>query len=103
MHKTTCVVVTGLNRHDGPVWCVSWAHPKFGNILASSSYDAKVIIWRETNAQWTKLTEHTNHHASGMFLFFHCNYKFRIFVSKAKKGGGWKSKEYFDKGIIFDN
>lgn len=67
-----------LNRHDGAVWCVSWvlppslllssttstepsslpplppltshpqAHPKFGVILASSSYDGRVLIWRST-------------------------------------------------------
>ena len=29
-------------RHDGAVWQVAWAHPKFGNILASCSYDRKV-------------------------------------------------------------
>lgn len=29
-------------RHEGPVWQVAWAHPKFGNILASCSYDRKV-------------------------------------------------------------
>lgn len=28
--------------HDGAVWQVAWAHPKFGNILASCSYDRKV-------------------------------------------------------------
>ncbi|KAF3910210.1 Coronin-2B [Orbilia brochopaga] len=57
-------LVDTLKGHDGPVWCVSWAHPKFGNLLASASYDAKVIIWRETNNQWGKAIEHTNHQAS---------------------------------------
>ncbi|KAB5566661.1 WD domain-containing protein [Coniochaeta sp. 2T2.1] len=36
-----------LKGHEGAVWCVSWAHPKYGNILASAGYDGKVIIWRE--------------------------------------------------------
>ncbi|XP_024360104.1 protein transport protein SEC13 homolog B [Physcomitrium patens] len=36
-----------LAGHEGPVWQVAWAHPKFGSILASCSYDRKVIIWRE--------------------------------------------------------
>ena len=31
-----------LLRHKGPVWEVAWAHPKFGNILASCSYDRTV-------------------------------------------------------------
>ncbi|KAF3197308.1 GTPase-activating protein S13, partial [Orbilia oligospora] len=57
-------LVSTLKGHDGPVWCVAWAHPKYGNILASASYDAKVIIWLENNGQWGKLIEHTNHTAS---------------------------------------
>ena len=31
-----------IGRHEGPVWQVSWAHPMFGNLLASCSYDRKV-------------------------------------------------------------
>ncbi|KAG0642504.1 WD40-repeat-containing domain protein [Tuber brumale] len=53
-----------LRGHDGPVWQVSWAHPKFGTILASASYDGKVIIWQERSGSWSKLFEHANHHAS---------------------------------------
>ena len=30
-----------LKGHEGPVWQVAWANPKFGNILASCSYDRK--------------------------------------------------------------
>ena len=26
---------------------VAWAHPRFGSILASCSYDRKIILWRE--------------------------------------------------------
>ena len=60
-----------LYRHTGPVWQVAWAHPKFGQILASCSYDGKVIIWKEQLGQgpgaggWTKIKEHTLHKASG--------------------------------------
>lgn len=35
-----------LRGHFGPVWQVAWSHPKFGNLLASCSYDRKVIIWK---------------------------------------------------------
>jgi hypothetical protein len=31
----------------GPVWQISWAHPKFGTLLASCSYDGSVIIHKE--------------------------------------------------------
>ena len=58
-----------LFSHEGPVWQVSWAHPKFGTILASASYDARVIIWRDSStspqqSNWSKLFEHTSHTAS---------------------------------------
>jgi protein transport protein SEC13 len=48
-----------LKGHEGPVWQVAWAHPQFGSILASCSYDHKVFIWREgQNAQWSKIYEY---------------------------------------------
>nr|AXS78259.1 Nucleoporin seh1-A [Anisakis simplex] len=34
--------------HGGPVWRVIWAHPEFGQILATCSFDRSVIIWEET-------------------------------------------------------
>lgn len=40
--------VATLTGHEGPVWMVSWAHPRFGNLLASASYDQRAIIWKET-------------------------------------------------------
>ncbi len=60
-----------LGRHTGPVWQVAWAHPKFGHILASCSYDGKVIIWKEqqpASAGWAKIKEHSLHTASGTSL-----------------------------------
>lgn len=56
-------LVADLKGHVGPVWQVAWAHPKFGNILASCSYDRKVIIWKE-NREWVKLYEYCNHDSS---------------------------------------
>jgi len=59
-----------LKGHGGPVWQVAWAHPKYGHILASCSYDGKVLIWKEQQAQgptagsWIKIKEHTLHTAS---------------------------------------
>lgn len=51
--------------HTGPVWQVAWAHPKFGNILASCAYDGKVYIWKEQGATWSPIKEHSLHTASG--------------------------------------
>jgi protein transport protein SEC13 len=35
-----------LSGHQGPVWQVAWAHPKCDSMLASCSYDGRVIIWK---------------------------------------------------------
>ncbi|KAM6499322.1 protein transporter SEC13 [Amanita muscaria] len=57
-----------LKGHTGPVWQVAWAHPKYGHILASCSYDGKVLIWKEQQSTasggWSKVKEHTLHTAS---------------------------------------
>ena len=54
-----------LTGHDGPVWQVSWAHPKFGVILASCSYDGSVIVYKEQPQNvWTKLFENRVHESS---------------------------------------
>lgn len=51
--------VAEIKGHEGPVWEVAWAHPKFGSILASCSYDRKVYIWKETSKNvWVKIFEY---------------------------------------------
>lgn len=42
---------------------MAWAHPKFGNLLASSSYDGRIIIWRD-GPPWTKTFDFGGHNAS---------------------------------------
>ncbi|KAK2101306.1 GTPase-activating protein S13 [Saguinus oedipus] len=42
-------LITDLRGHEGAVWQMAWAHPISSNVLASYSYDRKVIIWREEN------------------------------------------------------
>ncbi|XP_011211710.2 protein SEC13 homolog [Bactrocera dorsalis] len=59
------ILIADLKGHQGPVWQVAWAHPKFGNLLASCSYDRKVIVWKEGAAnEWTKFYEYNNHDSS---------------------------------------
>ncbi|KAH8916699.1 WD40 repeat-like protein [Atractiella rhizophila] len=59
-------LIDTLRGHEGPVWQLSFAHPSFGNILASCSYDGKVIVWKETEhgGGWNRIKEHTLHSAS---------------------------------------
>ena len=72
-----------LRGHEGPVWEVAWAHPKFGGLLASCAYDRRVIVWREgaagganaaaaaaagvngaPDSQWDKVYEFSGHESS---------------------------------------
>lgn len=60
-------IIYSLNayRHDGPIWQVSWGHPKYGNVLASAGFDGKVVVWKEARPQqWAIAKSHTIHEAS---------------------------------------
>lgn len=38
------------NAHQASVWKVAWAHPEFGQIIASCSFDRTVSIWEDQTA-----------------------------------------------------
>ncbi|KAK5132943.1 hypothetical protein LTR08_008391 [Meristemomyces frigidus] len=58
-------LATTLHGHEGAVWSLAWAHPRFGTILASSSYDGKILVWREQPpGAWAQIYEFTLHTAS---------------------------------------
>ncbi|ATY65634.1 transport SEC13 [Cordyceps militaris] len=59
-------LIETLKGHEGAVWCVAWAHPKYGNILASAGYDGKVFIWKEQGPQhqWQRIYDFPLHKAS---------------------------------------
>ncbi|KAJ5077511.1 protein sec13 [Anaeramoeba ignava] len=59
--------VADLKGHEGPVWAVSWCHPRFGVMLASCSHDRRVIIWKEIDSEnniWQKEYEYLEHKSS---------------------------------------
>ncbi|KAJ1449530.1 WD40-repeat-containing domain protein [Pelagophyceae sp. CCMP2097] len=45
----TQTLAATLTGHDGPVWEVAWAHPSWGVVLATCSYDGAVLVFRETS------------------------------------------------------
>lgn len=40
-------VTSSLQTHSGSVWRVTWAHPEFGQVLASCSFDRTAAVWEE--------------------------------------------------------
>eukprot|EP00949_MAST-11_sp_MAST-11-sp1_P003028 g3028.t1 len=57
--------VADLAGHDGPVWQVAWAHPRYGTLLLSCGYDKKVIVHQEQGAnQWAQLYVYSDHASS---------------------------------------
>jgi WD40 repeat protein len=47
-----------LLGHEGPVWQVVWGHPKFGALLASASFDHRVIVWKEgPDGAWSQVRD----------------------------------------------
>lgn len=56
-----------LEGHDGAVWQICWSHPtRHGKpLLASASYDGRVIIWREEQTGiWRRYFEYSWHASS---------------------------------------
>ena len=36
-----------FQTHSGSVWRVTWAHPEFGQVIATCSFDRTAAIWEE--------------------------------------------------------
>jgi protein transport protein SEC13 len=46
-----------FKAHEGPVWSLAWAHPKYENVIATCGFDRYVRIWKEHSGQWHKVFE----------------------------------------------
>lgn len=75
-----------LKGHDGPVWKVSWAHPKFGSLLATCGYDMKVIVWKEVSSQWHIAYMDSSHGASVNAVEF-CPWEYGLRLACASSDG----------------
>eukprot|EP00928_Gymnodinium_smaydae_P034283 TRINITY_DN24339_c0_g1_i1.p1 TRINITY_DN24339_c0_g1~~TRINITY_DN24339_c0_g1_i1.p1 ORF type:complete len:366 (+),score=81.86 TRINITY_DN24339_c0_g1_i1:98-1195(+) len=56
-----------VKGHEGPVWKVAWAHPKFGSLFATCGFDMKAIVWKEVPANsgnWQAAHVDSSHTAS---------------------------------------
>jgi protein transport protein SEC13 len=76
-----------LKGHEGPVWKVAWAHPKFGSIVASCGYDMKIIIWKEVQpGNWQIAHMDSSHTASVNDVEF-CQWEYGLRLACASSDG----------------
>ena len=65
MNNDKTTYLTQITSHDGPVWQLSWAHPKFGPILASAGFDKKVMVHQEqADGTWKTIYSFEDHKTS---------------------------------------
>uniref|UniRef100_A0A6U6G606 Uncharacterized protein n=1 Tax=Odontella aurita TaxID=265563 RepID=A0A6U6G606_9STRA len=77
-----------LQGHEGPVWEVSWSHPKFGIVLASCSFDGSVLIHRESRPQeWTLLHAARGLHDSSVNGVSFAPHEFGLIAAAASSDG----------------
>lgn len=85
--KEPPVLLNTLVGHQGPVWQVEWAHAKFGPVIASCSYDGKVIIWKEVaENEWTQW-EVFEEHASSVNSISWAPYQFGLILACGSSDG----------------
>jgi protein transport protein SEC13 len=70
------------------VWQVSWAHPKFGVILASCSFDGSVLVHRENRpAEWSLLHAARHLHESSVNGVAFGPHEFGLIAAAASSDG----------------
>jgi len=94
------VQIADLKGHEGPVWQVAWSHPKYGSLLASASFDHRVIIWKEgPDGQWGQVyrTPSTLHFGSINSISFG-PYELGLLLACASSDGTVSVIEYKSDG-----
>lgn len=42
-----------IQAHEGPIWQLAWAHPKYDSVIATGGFDGLVKVWqRASNGSW---------------------------------------------------
>lgn len=77
-----------LRGHEGPVWEVDWAHPKFGVVLVSCSFDGSVLLHRErTPGDWVLLVAKRRLHESSVNSVSFAPHEHGLVVAAASSDG----------------
>lgn len=82
------LTATLKNEECGPIWSVAWSHPKFGSVLACSSFDGSILIQRERSAgDWIPVATHKNLHESSVNSVCFCPHEYGLILAGASSDG----------------
>lgn len=90
-----------LAGHDGPVWQVGWAHPRFGVLLASCGYDQRVIVHRQVQPsynqppQWAPMYAFDGHKSSVNSIDW-CPNEYGLILAAASSDGNVSWHQHVD-------
>jgi protein transport protein SEC13 len=77
-----------LTGHTGPIYQLSWSHPKYGPVLASCSFDTSVRIYREVRTtEWTLVKALPNLHTSSINSVHFAPHEYGLHVACASSDG----------------
>ena len=83
---------THTQCHSGSVWRVTWAHPEFGQVLATCSFDRTVAIWEEQGE--SEMWKHLSYHEP--FIYFLC----ALYIVGQRKGTSQGTESHWVSSII---
>lgn len=77
-----------LTGHSGPIYQLSWSHPKYGSILASASFDSSVLIHRESRpGEWVNVKSFIGLHDSSVNSVEFAPHKYGLVAAAASSDG----------------
>ena len=72
----TWICTASWKSHFGSVWKVTWAHPEFGQVIATCSFDRTASIWEEIpgsdqshTGKWNQICPYFEHHILNLANF----------------------------------
>jgi len=81
---------------------LTWAHPRFGCLLASCGFDRKLCIWKDFGqGKWEKVYNYENHKNSINSLAFAPN-EFGLILLCGSSDGFFSLHEFKSKYIYID-
>ena len=82
------------------MWQLSWAHPRFGTLLASAGFDKKVNVWKDFGYnKWEKIFTY-EHNNSVNTLAFAPN-EYGLLLLSGSSDGFLALHEYKSKRLYF--